>query len=264
MQGYEASRSEEFDPTSFPGPKLRKRSWKRGCLSLLLHCKESLHLQKQVDWTFGQKLLLNEARTNFQSPSLAQKRPCKLPSMFFQNSLTSVWNDFSTLCTGPGTLSLHSSLTISFMYPPSSCAWKEQKYYHNCKFLNFFTPAGHQFRRLLVVSNFSYRTKYTRHGGHATLLEGARPSTRVACPPRLARARWFCTPFCLSPTLLAVYFTEWSTVLWTLNMFITFAPNCIVAYVWQTELLCQWWIHTVKQVLYNIISSKWQGKELVS
>ena len=26
-------------------------------------------------------------------------------------------------------------------------------------------------------------------------------------------------------------------------------------WVWQTELLCQWWIHTVKQVSYNIISS---------
>lgn len=41
---------------------------------LLLHCKECLRLQKQADWTFGWKLLLNEARRNFQSPSLAQKR----------------------------------------------------------------------------------------------------------------------------------------------------------------------------------------------
>lgn len=34
----------------------------------------SVYACKQADWTFGRKLLLNEARRNFQSPSLVQKR----------------------------------------------------------------------------------------------------------------------------------------------------------------------------------------------
>ena len=41
-----------------------------------------------------------------------------------------------------------------------------------------------------------------------------------------------------------------------------FPPNCIECgnHVWRTELLSQWWIHTVKQVLYNIISSGFKRK----
>ena len=64
------------------------------------------------------------------------------------NSLTSVWKHFSTLCTGPGTRSLHSSLTISFMYPPSSCAWKRQK---QIKKKDWYNVTGLQ---LVVISLF--------------------------------------------------------------------------------------------------------------
>ena len=43
---------------------------------------------------------------------------------YWTKVLTSEWNEFKTLCTGPLTPSFTSSFTNNFMYPPSSCAWR--------------------------------------------------------------------------------------------------------------------------------------------
>lgn len=135
------------------------------------------------------------------------------------------------------------------------------RYYHNCKFLNFFTPARHQFRRLLIIANFVDWAKYTRHGGHATLgrVRGPPLALRV---PHVSRvhvdsAHPFVSRRHYSQCILlnGVPFYE----LWICSSHL---PQIVlsVALVWQTELLCQWWIHTVKQVLYNITSSGFKRK----